>query len=143
VVNSQEVPVILGDAGRLRDAITNLIFNAVDAMPQGGTLTLRTRVEGEFVLLEVGDTGLGMTEEVRRNCFEPFFTTKGQEGTGLGLAMVYGIVQHHSGMIEVASKPGKGTTFTLRLPAHPPAEYAKNKPNVSQSGVRSHEIQSS
>jgi signal transduction histidine kinase len=121
VVDFQDVPVILGDGGRLRDAITNLIFNAVDAMPQGGTLTLRTRVEGEFVLLEISDTGIGMTEEVRRNCFEPFFTTKGQEGTGLGLAMVYGIVQHHSGSIEVASKPGKGTTFTLRLPARPPA----------------------
>jgi signal transduction histidine kinase len=121
VVDFQDVPVILGDGGRLRDAITNLIFNAVDAMPQGGTLTLRTRVEGEFVLLEISDTGIGMTEEVRRNCFEPFFTTKGQEGTGLGLAMVYGIVQHHSGSIEVASKPGKGTTFTLRLPTRPPA----------------------
>jgi signal transduction histidine kinase len=116
-VDFQNVPVIMGDAARLRDAITNLIFNAVDAMPQGGTLTLRTRVQGESVLLEVTDTGVGMTDEVRRSCCEPFFTTKGQNGTGLGLAMVSGIAQHHSGALEIASKPGKGTTFTLRLPA--------------------------
>jgi signal transduction histidine kinase len=116
-VDFQEIPVILGDAARLRDAVTNLIFNAVDAMPNGGTLTLRTRAEGQDVLLEVSDTGIGMTEEVRRSCFEPFFTTKGQDGTGLGLAMVYGIAQHHSGTIAITSKPGQGTTFTLRLPA--------------------------
>jgi signal transduction histidine kinase len=115
-VDLQEVPVIMGDAARLGDAITNLIFNAVDAMPKGGTLTLRSRGEGKFVLLEVSDTGIGMTEEVRRSCFEPFFTTKGQNGTGLGLAMVYAIAQHHSGAIDIASEPGKGTTFTLRLP---------------------------
>ena len=116
-VDFHNVPVIMGDAARLRDAITNLIFNAVDAMPEGGTLTLRTRVKDKNVLLEVSDTGLGMTDEVRRSCFEPFFTTKSQHGTGLGLAMVFGIVQHHSGTIDIASKPGKGTTFTLRLPA--------------------------
>jgi signal transduction histidine kinase len=116
-VDCQNVPPIMGDAARLRDAITNLIFNAVDAMPKGGTLTLRTRAKGETVLLEVSDTGIGMTEEVRRSCFEPFFTTKGQDGTGLGLAMVFRIVQHHLGTIDIASKPGKGTTFALRLPA--------------------------
>jgi signal transduction histidine kinase len=116
-VDFQNVPVIMGDAARLRDAITNLIFNAVDAMPEGGTLTLRTRVKDKNVLLEVSDTGIGMTDEVRRSCFEPFFTTKSQHGTGLGLAMVFGIVKHHSGTIDIASKPGKGTTFTLRLPA--------------------------
>ncbi len=115
-VDSQDVPAVMGDAARLRDAITNLIFNAVDAMPKGGTLTLRTRVQGENALLEVSDTGTGMTDEVRQRCFEPFFTTKGQDGTGLGLAMVFGIAQHHSGTIDIASKPGKGTTFTLCLP---------------------------
>ncbi len=116
-VNLQEVPVVLGDAARLRDAITNLIFNAADAMPQGGTLTLGTRTEGKLVLLEVSDTGIGMTEEVRRSCFKPFFTTKGQHGTGLGLAMVFDIVRRHAGTIDIASEPGKGATFTLRLPA--------------------------
>jgi signal transduction histidine kinase len=116
-VDFQEIPVVMGDAARLRDAITNLIFNAVDAMPKGGTLVLRTRVQGENVLLEVSDNGIGMTDEVCRRCFEPFFTTKGQHGTGLGLAMVFGIAQRHSGTIDIASKPGIGTTFTLRLPA--------------------------
>jgi signal transduction histidine kinase len=116
-VDCQDIPAIAGNAARLRDAITNLIFNAVDAMPQGGTLTLRTRAEGEAVLLEVSDTGIGMAEEVRRSCLEPFFTTKGEHGTGLGLAMVFGVVKHHSGTIDIASEPGKGTTFTLRLPA--------------------------
>jgi signal transduction histidine kinase len=115
-VDFHNVPVIMGDAARLRDAITNLIFNAVDAMPEGGTLTLRTRVKDKNVLVEVSDTGIGMTDEVRQSCFEPFFTTKSQHGTGLGLAMVFGTAQHHSGTIDIVSKPGKGTTFTLRLP---------------------------
>jgi signal transduction histidine kinase len=113
----QDVPDILGDAARLRDAITNLIFNAVDAMPQGGILTLRSRAEEGAVRLEVSDTGVGMTEEVRRRCFEPFFTTKGRHGTGLGLAMVFGVAQRHLGKIDIASQPGKGTTYSLRLPS--------------------------
>jgi signal transduction histidine kinase len=124
VVDFRDIPIILGDAARLRDAITNLIFNAVDAMPKGGTLTLRTRSENKFVLLEVSDTGIGMTKEVRRTCFEPFFTTKGQQGTGLGLAMVHGIAQHHSGTIDIDSEPGRGSTFTLRLPACSPGVLA-------------------
>jgi signal transduction histidine kinase len=128
VVDFHDIPVIPGDPARLRDAITNLVFNAVDAMPTGGTLTLRTRAEGNHVLLEVCDTGVGMTEEVRRTCFEPFFTTKGQKGTGLGLAMVHGIAQHHSGTIDIASKPGKGSTFTLRLPASAPDVLAMSAP---------------
>jgi signal transduction histidine kinase len=123
VVDFEEIPDILGDVARLRDAITNLIFNAVDAMPKGGTLTLQTCHEGNFVLLKVTDTGIGMPEEVRRRCFEPFFTTKGQNGTGLGLAMVHGVAQHHLGTIDIASEPGKGTMFTLRLPVSPIAAY--------------------
>jgi signal transduction histidine kinase len=122
-VDFHEIPFILGDAARLRDAITNLIFNAVDAMPKGGTLRLRTRLEARFVLLEVSDTGIGMTEEVRRSCFNAFFTTKGQNGTGLGLAMVHGIAQHHSGSIDIVSAPGKGTTLTLRLPVSPTGAF--------------------
>jgi len=87
-------------------------------MPHGGTITLRTRSEGEQVVLEVSDTGTGMTEEVRRRCLEPFFSTKGERGTGLGLAILYGIVQRHGGSIAIESQLGKGTTFLIRLPVH-------------------------
>jgi DNA-binding response OmpR family regulator len=114
---------VAGDEAELREALTNLIFNAVDAIPERGTLTVRTRDDGNHVLLQVSDTGAGMTEEVRRRCLEPFFSTKGAEGTGLGLAMLHGIVQRHNGTIEIDSAPGKGTTFTLRLPSQPAARH--------------------
>ena len=113
------LPPLLTDAAELRELLTNLIFNAVDAMPQGGVITLRTRHEPgppEAVVLEVSDTGTGMDEETRRRCLEPFFTTKGQKGTGLGLAMVYGTMQRHGGAIDLQSTPGKGTTFSLSFP---------------------------
>jgi CheY-like chemotaxis protein len=90
----------------------------VDALPQGGTITLRTHSDSARVTLEVADTGMGMTEEVRRRCLEPFFTTKGDHGTGLGLSMVYGILQRHAGTIDIQSEVGKGTTFTIGLPHH-------------------------
>jgi PAS domain S-box-containing protein len=112
----RRVPVIEGNEAELREALTNLIFNAVDAIPERGTVTLRTRLDGEHAVLEVSDTGVGMTEEVRRRCLEPFFTTKGERGTGMGLAMVYGIVQRHEGTIDIRSEAGEGTTFTIRLP---------------------------
>jgi signal transduction histidine kinase len=115
-VDFADIPDLSGDAGQLRDAVVNLIFNAVDAMPKGGTITLRTRAEPKHVILQVTDTGAGMTEEVRRRCLEPFFTTKGQHGSGLGLAMVFSIVQRHMGTIDIASELGRGTTITLRLP---------------------------
>ncbi len=111
-------PPVAGDESALREALTNLIFNAVDAMPDGGVITIRTRQTGESVRLEVADTGTGMTEEVRQRCLEPFFSTKGQRGTGLGLAMVFGIVQRHCGGLEIESALGKGTTFVLTLPRY-------------------------
>ena len=113
----QKTPPASGNEADLREMLANLIFNAVDAMPDGGTVTLRTRVEGERVVLEVSDTGTGMTEEVRQRCLEPFFTTKGEYGTGLGLAMVYGILRRHEGTIDIQSALGRGTTFVIRLPA--------------------------
>ena len=114
-------PAIMGVESEIREALINLLFNAVDAMPGGGTLTLRTRTEEHStspsklrnVLVEVADTGVGMDEETRRRCLEPFFTTKGERGTGLGLAMVYGVVQRHSADLEIDSAPGKGTTVRL------------------------------
>jgi signal transduction histidine kinase/ActR/RegA family two-component response regulator len=108
---------LMGDESELREVLVNMIFNAVDAMPGGGTLTLAARAEGEQVLLSVGDTGTGMTEEVRSRVFDPFFTTKGKAGMGLGLAVSYGIIRRHEGSVEVASEAGRGTTFTIRLPA--------------------------
>lgn len=111
------IPQIAGDAGELRELLTNLIFNAVDALPQGGTITIQTSSHGETVVMRVSDSGTGMTEAVRRSCLEPFFTTKGERGTGLGLSMVFGIVQRHAGTIEIESVLGEGTDFIIRLPS--------------------------
>lgn len=113
------VPSVLGDPAQLRELLTNLVFNAVDAMPDGGMITLRTYRQHDRAVLEVRDTGTGMTEEVRRRCLEPFFTTKGKEGTGLGLPMVYGIVQRHGGTIAIETQPGQGTAFVVSLPTEP------------------------
>jgi nitrogen-specific signal transduction histidine kinase/ActR/RegA family two-component response regulator len=126
----QKIPAIVGDASELREALTNLIFNAIDAMPRGGTISIRTRLDGGQVLLEVGDTGIGMTEEVRQRCLEPFFTTKGAHGTGLGLSMVYGIVQRHRGTIDIESEVNKGTTLMIRIPqpSAPPVSAARPRP---------------
>ena len=122
------LPLLPADPAELREMLTNLIFNAVDAMPHGGTLRLQTRLEeaaaasggiaaGErCVVLEVSDTGMGMDEETRRRCLEPFFTTKGSQGTGLGLAMVCSTVQSHGGAIGLHSTPGLGTTFVFSFP---------------------------
>ena len=112
-----KLPPISGNAAELREVATNLIFNAVDAMPAGGTITLRSSVEHGQAVLEVSDTGSGMSEEVRSRCLEPYFSTKGEKGTGLGLSMVFGIVKRHEGSVEIESTLGKGTTFRIRLPA--------------------------
>ena len=112
-----EIPRVAGDAAELREMLTNLIFNALDALPEGGAISVRTRDECDNVVLTISDTGTGMTEAVRQRCLEPFFTTKGERGTGLGLSMVFGIIQRHSGTIEIESALGQGTTFTFRLPA--------------------------
>jgi PAS domain S-box-containing protein len=112
----RDVPPVRGSESDLRESLINLLFNAVDAMPQGGTIAVTTATEESSVVIQVRDTGRGMTEEVRQRCFEPFFTTKGERGTGLGLAIVYGIVQRHGGSIDAQSEPGKGTIITIRLP---------------------------
>jgi GAF domain-containing protein len=111
-----EIPAVDGHPAALREALTNLILNAVDALVTGGAITITTRVEGEGVAMTVADTGIGMSESVRQRIFEPFFSTKGPKGTGLGLAMVYGIVSRHNGEITVESREGAGTTFLIRLP---------------------------
>jgi CheY-like chemotaxis protein len=112
------LPLVMGVESEIRDALTNLVFNAVDAMPEGGALRMRTRA-GDLggVRVEVSDTGAGMDEATRRRCLEPFFTTKGERGTGLGLAMVYGMVQRHSADIDIDSMVGRGTTVALSFAA--------------------------
>jgi DNA-binding response OmpR family regulator len=117
-----DLMTIRGAENEIRDALTNLIFNAVDALPQGGKILIRTRTESMAVahggsepcaLLEVIDSGVGMDEETRRRCLEPFFTTKGDRGTGLGLAMVYGMAKRHSAGLDIDSAIGRGTTVRL------------------------------
>ena len=122
-----ELPTVLGSESEIRDALTNLVLNAVDAMPEGGSLTVRalpvmnedniaSRYPPTHIQVEVTDTGVGMDENTRRKCLEPFFTTKGERGSGLGLAMVYGAIQRHGGEIEIDSEPYQGTTVRLIFP---------------------------
>ncbi|WP_052078871.1 ATP-binding protein [Spirochaeta lutea] len=111
-----DVPGFSGVPGELREALMNLIFNAVDAMPAGGEITLAARRQGSTVFIDVIDTGIGMNHEQLEHCLEPFYTTKGVRGTGMGLPGVYGVVQRHGGGIEMDSTPGSGTRVTLALP---------------------------
>jgi PAS domain S-box-containing protein len=121
----EDVPKFAGDPAGIREMLANLIFNAVDAMPRGGTITVRARRDGAGIRLEVSDTGTGMSEEVRQHCLEPFFTTKGQQGTGLGLSLVHTTVQRHGGTLTIESEEGRGTTFIVRVPlADQPAVHA-------------------
>lgn len=108
---------ISGSVSEIRQVLTNLVLNAVDAMPNGGTLKLRSYEVGSWVCVQIADSGTGMSEEARRRCFEPFFTTKGPAGTGLGLAIVFGIVERHHGRVEIDTREDQGTTFTLWFPS--------------------------
>jgi signal transduction histidine kinase/CheY-like chemotaxis protein len=108
---------VLGDGSELREVLVNMIFNAVDAMPRGGRLTLTSDEEGSRVVLSVSDTGMGMAPEVSAKVFDPFFTTKGKAGMGLGLSVSYGIIRRHEGSVDVESEVGRGTTFRITLPA--------------------------
>jgi CheY-like chemotaxis protein/anti-sigma regulatory factor (Ser/Thr protein kinase) len=124
-------PAISGVESELREALTNLVLNAADAMVQGGTLTLRSRTVESSVEIEVEDSGGGMDEQTRSRCLEPFFTTKGECGTGLGLAMVCGMVERCSGEMEIQSEAGKGTLVRLRFPAR-----NEEEPRVDPAGER-------
>jgi len=138
---SDFLPDVMGAEHEIRDALTNLIFNAVDAMPTGGTLTVRTRKSADGsasdqVLVEVSDSGIGMDEDTRRRCLEPFFTTKGERGTGLGLAMVYGMIQRHSAGLEIDSTTGQGTTVRMRFPAFTSSAVSTARPSVLPAAGR-------
>jgi signal transduction histidine kinase/CheY-like chemotaxis protein len=123
-----DLPPMQGVASEIREALINLLMNAVDAMPNGGTISFTTSVEppkgprASRIRCEIIDTGAGMDEETRRRCLEPFFTTKGERGTGLGLAMVYGVLQRHSAELEIVSAVGRGTTMRLNFPASDPTQ---------------------
>jgi signal transduction histidine kinase len=118
VQSAQNLQPVLGDAGQLQQAVIALATNAVDAMPFGGVLKISARNEGSFVLIEVCDNGIGIPSENLPKIFEPFFTTKEiGRGTGLGLAVCYGILTEHGGSLDVQSTVGVGTTFTISLPA--------------------------
>lgn len=130
---STELPTLVGIETEVREALINLILNAVDAMPYGGKLSVQTRVGGvgfdgdnmpTLAVLEVSDTGVGMDEETRRRCLEPFFSKKGKRGTGMGLAMVYGVMERHEGKIEIESELGKGTLVRLIFPLRRDVESA-------------------
>ena len=139
---ASDLPRIKGTESDIRDALTNLIFNAIDAMPDGGRLTLRTqRVTtadvSESVFLEVVDSGVGMDEDTRRRCLEPFFTTKGERGTGMGLAMVYGMAKRQAAQLEIESTVGVGTTIRIKFA---PAEDVAVETYVSGSNLRSRSL---
>jgi PAS domain S-box-containing protein len=123
-----QVPPVEGNEAHLRQALMNLVLNAIAASPRGGEIRLSTERAGECVVLRIRDQGEGMSDEVRRRCLEPFFTTKGARGSGLGLSIVYGIVQRHGGRIEIESNPGKGACFTITLPLREEAAPAAAAP---------------
>jgi PAS domain S-box-containing protein len=117
---------VWGDSAELREVVLNLIFNAVDALPEGGILEVGTRDGIESACFWVADTGTGMPAETVEHIFEPFFTTKGKQGTGLGLSASHGIVSRHKGEIMVVSEPGEGTRFEVRLPVCEPGIVRSN-----------------
>ena len=110
------VPTVPGNEAELREMLVNLIFNAIDAVPKRGTITIQTEQQGRWLAITVSDDGIGMSEEVKARCLEPFFSTKEDKGTGLGLGSVYGIVRRHEGEIDIQSEAGRGTSICVSLP---------------------------
>lgn len=136
-LESSAIPPVQGEVGPLREVLMNLVLNAVDAMPEGGRITLRTWADDAWVHCSVSDTGVGMTPEVRRRALEPFFTTKGVRSTGLGLSMNYGIVQRLGGELTIDSVEGRGTTITFTLPvAHRTAPPPATPPAAAPRALR-------
>ena len=138
--------MVMGDDSELREVLVNMVFNAIDAMPEGGTLSLTTRTVDESVIIQIVDTGVGMYPEVRSRIFDPFFTTKGKAGLGLGLAVSFGIIRRHGGNIEVESQYGHGTEFRITLPlakivekSVPAVEHIAADPPETNAGTCSEE----
>jgi signal transduction histidine kinase/ActR/RegA family two-component response regulator len=132
-----DIPLVMGNPSELREVLTNIIFNAVDAMPRGGKLTVATQPQTEdWVEVRITDTGIGMTEEVKKRVFDPFFTTKGVTNSGLGMSVSYGIVKRHGGEILIESEPGSGTTFIIHLPTGYAEEETAEKEVASMKESR-------
>jgi signal transduction histidine kinase/CheY-like chemotaxis protein len=128
-------PVVRADATALREVFTNLIFNASDAMPDGGELRVESEVNDATAVVRVRDGGTGMSPETLAHCFDPFYSTKGDKGTGLGLALVASMVERHGGTIEADSTLGRGTTFTVRLPLVTERSSTGTTPSRAASGA--------
>lgn len=111
-----EIPPMEGSATDLREVLANIVLNAVQAMPTGGTVTMRTYRDGDCVVVSVADTGVGMSDDVKSRIFDPFFTTRGSEGTGLGMSIADAIISQHGGEVSVKSELGRGSEVTIRLP---------------------------
>jgi len=125
--------MVMGDDSELREVLVNMVFNAIDAMPEGGTLRLASSTDGDSAVISIVDTGVGMYPEVRSRVFDPFFTTKGKAGLGLGLAVSFGIIRRHGGNIEVESNYGQGSEFRITLPLASRAKIDAAKPIVEVS----------
>jgi two-component system NtrC family sensor kinase len=129
---SPDLPRIMIDLGQIQQVFINILLNAIEAMSEGGTLTIRTGMEGGMVVVRFTDTGVGIPEENLPKILDPFFTTKEQgKGTGLGLSVSYGIISRHKGKLEVKSKVGKGTTFTVKLPVNGVASQTEKQGDAS------------
>ena len=123
------IPLAIGELAPVREALLNVLVNAIEAMPDGGRATVRTWVDGGRVRCAIADTGVGMSDDVRRRALQPFFTTKGPKSTGLGLSVAYGAVQRYAGTLEIESEPGRGTTVTISLPVAIPGSAADAVPD--------------
>jgi PAS domain S-box-containing protein len=135
VVDVAPVPPVLGNAAEIREVLVNLVHNALDALPQGGTVRMRSETRDDEVIVTVSDTGTGMPPRVRHRVFDPFYTTKGAKGSGLGLSIAYTIIARHKGHIAVDSEEGQGTTFTIRFPATAVAEESSLLPTADPAAA--------
>ncbi len=132
-VDLNTVNSVWGDTAELREALLNIIFNAIDAMPEGGRLNIKARQEDNQVVLSIADTGAGIPDKMIANVFDPFFTTKGPDGMGLGLSITYGIITRHGGNVDVESSLGNGSTFYVRLPLGGKAMINETSPGSPSS----------
>jgi signal transduction histidine kinase len=140
-VENQTGVYVFGEAAELREVVLNLLFNAVDAMPEGGTIEVGTRAELDGACFWVADTGCGMDEATQKRIFEPFYSTKGERGTGLGLSASHGIITRHDGQFMVASEPNEGTRIEIRLPLYEKKAHGENAGEIrhataSETGTR-------